>query len=211
MLQTQHTGTDPTDTQYNYAKSVTLPVFHFLQSFAFTDGAGNYSLVVFNVSRDYAQPINFGGIVPSGTVNVQQLTSANITDTNETSNVVKIQPVTFATSMTLPPYSMTTFTWGAGTQAAPVIRQSLPRRSLRRRLRSRGPRTKPLQARSSTARALLTESLLNAYLETSHSVTLTTGLTPSTTYDFAVISTTNRTHRPHPPTPWFRRSRSAPR
>ncbi len=191
MLQTTHTGLNPTDTQYDFAlNSVTLATFHFLQSFAFTDGAGNYSLVVFNVSPDYAEPINFAGAIqPSGTVNVQQLTSANITDTNETANVVNIQSIAFASTMTLPPYSMTTFTWGSGTQGAPVISgvTATGITATSATISWTTDQASSSQVNYGISTAYGSQSALNSTLTTSHSVTLT-GLTPGTTYDFDVVS-----------------------
>ncbi len=188
MLQTTHTGLNPTDSQYGFnLNSVNLATFHFLQSFAFTDGAGNYSLVVFNVSPDYSEPINFAGTQPSGTVNVQQLTSANITDTNETSNVVQIKSVTFASTMTLPPYSMTTFTWGGS--AAPVISAvtATAITSTSATITWTTDQASSSQVNYGTTTGYGSQSLLNSTLTTSHSVTLT-GLTAGTTYNYDVVS-----------------------
>ena len=125
-LQTTHGVGDPTDTQYNFGlNSVTLPLFHMLQSFAFS-GPGTNSLVVFNVSPDFAQNVNFAGPnAPTGTVVMQRLTSANITDTNEFSTVVQNTSTTLSNfnagaTMSLPAYSMTVFTWGGSVSTVPV-------------------------------------------------------------------------------------------
>jgi len=62
-------------------------------------------------------PVTFSGAyAPSGLVELQQLTSANITDTNEDAQVVDIhgRPLKNfdpATPMSLPPYSMTVLRW----------------------------------------------------------------------------------------------------
>ncbi len=115
MVQTVHTGADPTWNQKSLSDSVTLPTAHDLQSFAFVNGATS-SVVVFNLSQTLTLPVTFSGAnAPSGSVTVSQITSANITDNNETSNVVQTATQTLsafnpATAYSLPPFSMTVFT-----------------------------------------------------------------------------------------------------
>jgi len=118
MLATTLTGANPTWNQpLSTNDNIQLPTAHDLQTFAFTDGANNHSLAIINLSRSTALPITFTGInAPAGTVAVGQLTSANLTDSNETTNTVSItnnsltsfQP---STPYLLPPFSLTVFTW----------------------------------------------------------------------------------------------------
>jgi hypothetical protein len=128
MLATSHTGANPT---WNEALTNTVAMngAHFVQSYAFSQGS-NMSLVVFNLSRTTSLPVTFSGVnAPSGTVQMQQLTSANPTDNNESANVIQIQSSTlngFAGSagLSLPPYSLTVLRWvGASVSnpTAPVI------------------------------------------------------------------------------------------
>jgi alpha-L-arabinofuranosidase len=118
MLGTVLSGANPTWNQpLSTNDSVQLTAAHELQSFAFTDGAHSRSVVVINLSRTAALPVTFSGAnAPSGTVNISQLTSTNLTDTNEaastvatTSNTVNNFPP--ATAYSLPPFSVTVFTW----------------------------------------------------------------------------------------------------
>jgi alpha-L-arabinofuranosidase len=117
MLQTVHTGADPTWNQ-PLVQDVQLNNVHYLQSFAFNNN-NQYSLIVINTDRTTAHPVTFAGDnVPAGTVQMQQLTSANITDTNENSLVVapvssKLTNFNPATPLSLPPFSMTVLTWSA--------------------------------------------------------------------------------------------------
>ena len=75
------------------------------------------SVIVFNLDRESSGPVPFSGAnAPSGLVELQQLTSANITDTNEDAQVIDIHGRAFknfdpATPMSLPPYSMTVLRW----------------------------------------------------------------------------------------------------
>ena len=114
MLQTEHSGADPTWDQ-PLVNTVQLAGAHYLQSFAFS-GLAN-SLIVFNLHRTASLPVTFSGVdAPSGTVQLTQLTSANLTDTNETSEVISpamsaIGNFNPSTGLSLPPYSMTLFTW----------------------------------------------------------------------------------------------------
>lgn len=118
MLATTVTGANPTWNQpLSTNDAVQLTGAHELQTFAFTDGAGNFSLVAINLSRTSALPVTFSGVnAPAGTVKVSQLTSANLTDTNESSAVVNTTTTTVnnfqaATAYSLPPFSMTVFQW----------------------------------------------------------------------------------------------------
>jgi hypothetical protein len=198
MLQTVHSGADPTWNQ-PMVNTVQFNGAHYLHSFAFANGS-NRSAIVFNLSRSSSLPVTFSGAnAPSGTVQMQQLTSAYPTDTNETSSVVNITTSTLnsfnaSSGLSLPPYSMTVLTWGgtAATTAplpAPVISSIV----------SSGVTTSSAtitwttdQASSSqvlygTTTAYGSSSAANSSLTTAHSVTLT-GLAPGTTYNFAVAS-----------------------
>jgi len=124
MLPTVHSGADPTWNQ-PLVNTVQLAGAHYLQSYAFANSSG-YSLIVYNLHRTAALPVTFNGtLAPSGNVEMTVLTSANLTDTNETSEV--ISPVTStltnfnpAATLSLPPYSMTVLTWtNAATTPAP--------------------------------------------------------------------------------------------
>jgi PKD repeat protein len=120
-VQTTHTGDDPTWT-VNNLNYVTYTNAHYLQSYAFASGT-NRSAIVFNLHRTSALDVNFAGpLAPTGRVAASVLTSANITDNNESSNVVAIATQTLtnfnaAAGLALPPYSMTLLEW---TEAAPV-------------------------------------------------------------------------------------------
>lgn len=114
MLTTMVSGSDPV---WNQPKSpndgIELNHVHELQSFAFTDGKTD-SLIVLNLSRTTARTVGLeGACAPQGTVAVQTLTSAKITDTNEHEDKVKLvereerDVVPGKTSFTLPPFSMT--------------------------------------------------------------------------------------------------------
>jgi len=116
MLQTVQSGSNPTWNQPLSSDGVQLSSAHSLQSFAFLNGT-TISTVLFNLSQTAALPVTLSGEnAPSGTVQMTQITSANITDNNETSNVV--QPVTktlsgfvATTVLSLPPFSMTVLRW----------------------------------------------------------------------------------------------------
>ena len=128
MLQTAHLGPDPTWNQA-LTNSVQLNGAHYLQSFAFL-GGGRYSLVVFNLHRSSSLPVNFAGaIAPSGTVNMQQLTSSQISDNNEAAN--NVVPVSSTASnfnplaiLSLPPYSMTVMSWANPSNYAGYLESS---------------------------------------------------------------------------------------
>ena len=122
MLATTLTGANPTWNQplsANLSGNGTSPLSnaHELQTFAFSDGGSNRSVVVFNLSRTSSLPVTFTGAnAPTGTVTVSQLTSANLTDTNETTSTVNTTSTSLsnfqpANPYSLPPFSMTVFTW----------------------------------------------------------------------------------------------------
>ena len=118
MLAATLSGANPTWNQpLSSNDSVQLNGAHELQTFAFTDGGKNRSLIMINLSRTSPLPVTFSGAnAPSGKVAVGQLTSANITDTNETTGNVNIANSTLTnfqptTQYSLPPFSLTVFTW----------------------------------------------------------------------------------------------------
>ncbi len=91
---------------------IQYPTAHFIQSYAFSSGAQR-SVIVFNLSRTDALSVNFTGInAPRGRVTFKQLTSANITDRNESAQTVAVTTQTIsgfdpAQPLSLPPFSMT--------------------------------------------------------------------------------------------------------
>jgi len=193
MLRTVHSGANPTWDQ-PLLNTVQLTGAHYLQSFAFSSGS-NYSLVVFNLHRTAALPVTFSGTnAPSGTVQVTLLTSPNITDTNESAEVVS--PVTSVVAgfdptaaFSLPPYSMTVLSWSGGSSTPPVITfvaaSGITGTSATITWTTDQPSSAQVEYGTTTSYGSL--SALNSSLVTSQSVTLT-GLTPGTTYDYAVIS-----------------------
>jgi hypothetical protein len=194
MLQTVQSGANPTWNQA-LVNSVQLNGVQEIESFAFSNGTQS-GLVLLNVSTSSTLPVTFSGAnAPTGDVQVTVLTSANLTDTNETSSVVapvtSSETFTSGTSLSLPPFSLTALTWnGSGVQ-------------------STGPTISNVQATAITATGATitwttstptssevkygptasygsTTPVVSTLL-TSHSVTLT-GLTGGTLYDFAVVS-----------------------
>ena len=120
MLQTVQSGANPTWNQA-LVNSVQLNGAHYLQSFAFANG-NNRSTIIFNLNLSSPLPVTFSGSnAPQGAVQIQQLTSGNPTDTNETSAVVvptttSVSSFNPASPLSLPPYSMTVLTWQDGQQ-----------------------------------------------------------------------------------------------
>ncbi len=111
-------GANPTWNQpLSTNDSVQLTGAHYLQTFAFTDGANRRSVAAINLSRTASMPVTFSGAnAPTGTVTVSQLTSANLTDTNENRPMVATTSQTISnfpsgTPYSLPPFSMTVFQW----------------------------------------------------------------------------------------------------
>jgi hypothetical protein len=189
MLQTVHTGLDPTWNQPS-VNSVQLNGAHYLQSFAFNNG-GNYSLIMLNVNRSASEQVNFGGAnVPGGTVQMTQLTSANITDTNETSSVVA--PVTStlssfnaATGMTLPPFSMTVLTWAAPSITNVTVTAISDTSATVSWTNSDSTSSTSVLYGTTTAYGMQSATIAAGGTQ---SVTLT-GLTAGTAYNFAVMAT----------------------
>jgi hypothetical protein len=122
MLQTVHTGTNPTWNQPLSSDNVQFNGAHYLQSFAFSN-EGTVSVIVFNLNQTTGLPVTFSGPnAPTGAVEMTQITSTNITDNNETSDTVRPVRQTLsgfnpASGMTLPPFSMTALTWTPATAA----------------------------------------------------------------------------------------------
>jgi hypothetical protein len=117
MVTTTLTGANPTWNQrHSKNDDVELEKAHYLQTFAFADGHKR-SIIVFNLSRTEALPITFSGReAPSGTIHMGRLTSRRITDSNELKGNVAIADSTLnnfdpSSPFSLPPFSMTTFTW----------------------------------------------------------------------------------------------------
>ena len=120
MLAVTVTGTNPTWNQpLSTNDQVQLTKAHKIQSFAFTDGGANRTVVLINLGRTETLPVTFSGAnAPTGTVQVSQLTSANITDSNEASAKVQTANTTLsnfkpASTYSLPPFSVTVLKWAA--------------------------------------------------------------------------------------------------
>jgi hypothetical protein len=193
MVQTVHTGADPTWNQ-PMVNTVQFTGAHYLHSFAFANGT-SLSAVVFNLSRGTWLPVTFSGSnQPSGTMQMQQLTSANLTDTNESANVVAITSSTLtnfnpAVGLTLPPYSMTVLTWTGQATLAPVISAvaSSGITTTTATITWTTDQASSSQVQYGTTTSYGSTSALNSTLATTHSVTLT-GLTAGTTYSYSAIS-----------------------
>ena len=126
MLQTVQTGANPTWNQPLSSDNIVLNGAHYIQSFAFQNGS-TVGTIVFNLNQTTALPVTFSGPnAPTGTVQVSQITSANITDNNETADTVQTTTKTLssfnpATGLSLPPFSMTVITTAANTVQAPIF------------------------------------------------------------------------------------------
>ncbi|MBL9183209.1 MAG: hypothetical protein JNN17_13815 [Verrucomicrobiaceae bacterium] len=122
MLRTTSSGDNPTWSITN-TNRVTFTNAHHVQSFAFKNGTQR-GLVVFNLHRTNALDVRFSGPnAPAGSLTLRRLTSANITDNNETAEIVAPTSQTLtsfdpAQALSLPPYSMTVLQW------APPARQA---------------------------------------------------------------------------------------
>jgi alpha-L-arabinofuranosidase len=188
MLTTVQTGANPTWNQA-MVQQVQLNNVHYLQSFAFNTG-NQYSLILFNVNRTTALPVTFAGDnVPAGTVQSQVLTSANITDNNETSSVFAPVSSTLAsfnpsTPMSLPPYSMTVLTWTAP-KISNVTVTNVTGTSATITWTTDVPSTGQVSYGTTTAYGSQSAS---TGASTTQSITIT-GLVPGQTYDFAVLAT----------------------
>ncbi|MGI8773066.1 MAG: carbohydrate binding domain-containing protein [Acidobacteriaceae bacterium] len=117
LLATVQTGANPTWNQpHSTNDDITLAKAHYLQSFAFRQGSSN-GLIVFNLHRTQSLPVTFSGAnAPRGKVQMGRLTSAHLTDGNEVKNTVAITNTAIANlnpnvATSLPPFSMTVFTW----------------------------------------------------------------------------------------------------
>jgi alpha-L-arabinofuranosidase len=126
LLQTTHTGDDPT-WSVNNLNRVILTNAHHLRTYATANGTSR-ALVVFNLHRTSALDVNFAGSnAPSGTVTLKRLTSANLTDHNENATVVAPTTNTLsnfnpAANLSLPPFSMNVLEWTVAAAAvAPAI------------------------------------------------------------------------------------------
>jgi hypothetical protein len=123
IMKTTQSGDNPTWTQTieNGGSPISGVTSHYIQAYAFS----NHSLVLFNLSTTSSLPVNLAGAdLPSGNVTIEQLTSANITDNNETTSTVVIATNSVsnfnpATTITLPPYSMTDYIEDASSSATP--------------------------------------------------------------------------------------------
>jgi hypothetical protein len=126
MLQTVQTGANPTWNQPMSSDSVVLNGAHYLQSFAFMNG-NTASAMIFNLNQTAALPVTFSGVnAPSGSVQMSQITSANITDSNETADTVQTTTQSLSgfgptTGISLPPFSMTVLNWSASQAQTPTF------------------------------------------------------------------------------------------
>jgi hypothetical protein len=93
----------------------------YVQAFGFGDGAGNYSLIVYNLDLTKSRAITFSGAgAPAGPCIRTVFTSAHITDNNEGARIGSIPTVKqptpaiyagCASGDILPPFSMVTYTY----------------------------------------------------------------------------------------------------
>ena len=111
LIQTTHTGDDP---KWNepLTNRIQMDNVPYLQSFGFVNG-DRRALVIFNFHRTLPLDVTMTGTnAPHGTVIMKRLTSANLTDTNESADTVATTTQTLTNfdpsqTMTLPPFSMT--------------------------------------------------------------------------------------------------------
>jgi len=99
------------------------PVFGIpvLESYAFTDGNGNYSMILINKNMYSPQTVTLSGsIVPTTTTLVETVTSGAITDTNENSAKVTLSTVTVSAVRTvnIPAFSAVMLRWGPSVRAS---------------------------------------------------------------------------------------------
>jgi hypothetical protein len=132
MLATQQAGANPTWNEPSSSDGVRYNGAHYIQSFAFLNGQ-SHSLILFNLNQTTALPVTFTGPnAPTGTVEVNLLNSTNVTDSNETSDVVEpttnsLSSFNPATPYMLPAHSMTVLTWSAtGTETAGSTQAATP-------------------------------------------------------------------------------------
>ena len=116
MFETKLTGANPIWRQtLSSNNEVHLGQAHMLQAFAFGEGTRR-SLILFNLDRKAPRQVTFSGEPPIGLVHLSQLTSPNITDSNEQKDTVHVVHKDVAdfsarTPFALPPFSMTAFAW----------------------------------------------------------------------------------------------------
>jgi hypothetical protein len=203
LMATTHSGPNPTWEQASM-NGVQLSGARYLQSFAFRQG-NRYKLVLYNLHRTSALPVNFGGsAMPSGTVTMERFGSAQITDNNETSEMVRNTTQTLTSfnpsaSFSLPAFSMTVLTWdqsGGGTVTPPPVQP----------LAVTGVTTSGITQNSATivwttnlasnsqvaygtTSALGQNTPLDAAQVTTHTVTIS-GLAAGTTYSYQARSAT---------------------
>jgi len=122
LVETQQTGDNPKWNQ-PLTNRIQLNNVAYVQSFAFVNGTKR-GIILFNLHRTSALDVTVSGAnAPSGTVTMRRLTSANITDTNESSDTIAITTSTLSnfdgsTTLTLPPFSMTVLSSDGTTQSA---------------------------------------------------------------------------------------------
>lgn len=130
LVQTAHTGDDPTWSQAPMNQVQGNYTAHHLHSYGFAADDGRRSLVVFNLHRTDALAVNIAGAnVPRGAVTLRRLTSAAITDNNEDATNVAIATTSYGNfdatqSVTLPPFSMSVWLWNAN--GTPILNESAP-------------------------------------------------------------------------------------
>jgi len=120
MLTTHVTGPAPTWNQpLSQNDKIKLDHAQLIQSFAFAEGS-RHSLILLNLSRTESIPVTFAGPnKPSTTVEESRVTAANITDSNETTQLVSIHRQHIAAfdpnaPYRLPPFSLTVLRWDTG-------------------------------------------------------------------------------------------------
>ena len=110
VLATANSVDNPTWTQtISYFGSNPSVTAHYIQAYAFS----NRNVILFNLHPSNPLQVNLAGVcLPKGEVTMKRLTSDNITDNNESSNVVQISTTNYSAfdhtqTLTLPPFSMT--------------------------------------------------------------------------------------------------------
>ncbi len=192
MLQTVHSGADPTWNQ-PLVNTVALNNAHHLQSFAFSSGSQK-SLVVFNLHRTSSLPVTFTGTnAPFGLVTMRRLTSASLSDTNEDSAQVNITTQTLggfnaATGLSLPPYSMTVLTWTAGSSPSAVISSVSAVGITTNSATITWNTDQPSSSQAMLNSGAVASPAVNSSMVTAHVVALS-GLAAGATYTYSVQST----------------------
>jgi hypothetical protein len=195
MVQTIQSGANPTWNQ-TLDNSVAMNGVNTIQSFAFNNGSNGSSVVLLNLSLTDSLPVTFSGAnAPTGSVQVQQLTADNISDTNENTSLVNINTSTLSSfnpssGLSLPPYSMTVLTWNGGnTNTAPVISgvsaSGISGSSATITWTTDQASSSLVQYGATTAYG--SSSGVNSSMTTSHSMTLS-GLKAGSTYNYDVTS-----------------------